>query len=168
MAGTHTVVHPPDQLRCPAECWKYALKANQAHKQQVQQLHAPCPVATDVVHSPPRPTKISPNLSAVSSSTPLKTSHAKRCRWNDSETSESAKCLEPLAKTPRASLAPNSQSRKELAKGIDAAQRPEHDKDRQRNCAKSPRIQPVKQATQCAPPEPPSPESLEEGELRSP
>lgn len=152
-----------------AECWKYALKANQIQKQQVQLLQGPTLAPCPPPHSPPGPTKISPNLSTVSSSTPLSTTPTKRCRWNDSESAEPTRFKGARTDSPRTAQATPVDGRRAHPKGIDRVSRPEHEEDRHKAVRPSPQGRssgPV--ATKDALPGPPSPESLEEGELRSP
>eukprot|EP00892_Ulva_mutabilis_P011892 jgi/Ulvmu1/9075/UM005_0170.1 len=156
---------PESQVR---DCWKYALKASQAYKQQLQQLPAPSPVSTHVLQSPVHPTKISPNLSTVSATTPLSATPAKRCRSNDGEAPDSAQCAGLVANTPRTVQNTPNAGKGKAGKGIDAAQRPEHDGDRHKARRRTPEVEPVGKAAKRALPDPPSPESLEEGELRSP
>lgn len=166
---SETVPHRPDLSWCHVECWKYAVKANQIQKQHVQQLQLPTPVPTHAAHSPPRPTKISPNLSAVSASTPLSTSPTKRCRWTDIEGPESGRCTKPRVGSPLIGKGPTSEAGRGRTNGIDATCRPEHEHDRQKAVGGIvSRSQPLGRGSRTVAPDPPSPESLEDGELRSP
>lgn len=150
------------------ECWKYALKANQIQKQQVQLLQGPTLAPCPPPHSPPGPTKISPNLSTVSSSTPLSTTPTKRCRWNDSESAEPTRFKGARTDSPRTAQATPVDGRRAHPKGIDRVSRPEHEEDRHKAVRPSPQGRSSGPVAKDALPGPPSPESLEEGELRSP
>lgn len=151
-----------------AECWRHVLRANQISKQQNQLLQAPppAPVACHAPHSPPGPTKISPNVSNLSASTPLSRTPHKRCRSDDEDDPARSRPKGARTESPRTAQATPASQRWEQTRGIDAARRPEHEMHRHKASRRSPARRSSVKSPKTAVPDPPSPESLEEGELR--